>query len=195
MPKRLPPSEEIEGSEREELTAWFRGELDKINRDAEARVELFRTVAQHPSPIVSPFVKGFAALGVPKKQIAKLCRISVPMLNEHYADELELGPAELHVKIASNVARMAMSESDPSNAKMAQYWLDRRGGEEFKPPAQKIITSEEKKPPVIDSTKLSYEERQQLRAMIERRLAGGEGDPLGPDEIIGESDGIEEEAK
>jgi hypothetical protein len=82
-----------------------------------------------------------------------------------------------------NMMRIGASDSDPNAGRVGMQILDRRGGEEWRPPAQKMeIDDSRNKPPVIDSSKLTYEERQQLRQMLTRVAEGGEGDPVEPTE-------------
>lgn len=99
---------------------------------------------------------------------------------KHYADDYELGAAEIITAIAANMNRKAISDSDPNAAKVGLAILERRGGEEWKNPARRIEldNNPNKGPPVIDSSKLTFEQRAQLRAMIEHVQNGGEGDPI-----------------
>jgi hypothetical protein len=45
-------------------------------------------------------------------------------------------------------------------------WLERRGGDSWKPPAQKLAVETTGQGPVIDSSKLTFEQREQLRQII-----------------------------
>jgi hypothetical protein len=185
MPRsRTPPPalEEAQGPQREVLALWMKDKVEKIQADADARAELLRTVGEHPSPIFSRMVKNFGMLGIEKKLVAKIMGITPGTLNQFYAEDYDVGAAEIISSVAANMLRIATSPDDPNNAKVGMDVLNRRGGEEWKPPAQKLITSIEKKDNVIDSSKFSYEERQELRKMLERIQQGGEGEPLQPDE-------------
>jgi hypothetical protein len=61
--------------------------------------------------------------------------------------------------------------------------LERQGGEEWLPPLKRVAdVTDPSAPPVIDSSKLTAEERNQLREMLMRVAEGGEGEPVGEDE-------------
>ena len=83
------------------------------------------------------------------------------------------------------MVRIATSLSDPAAAKVGMDMLARRGGENWRPATKRLEVDNDPnkgKPPVIDSSKLTYEERAQLREMLERVANGGEGDPIESDE-------------
>ena len=175
------------GIDREALAAWMRDRFELIEREHQERVEALRTVGEHPSPVFSAMVKKFGALGLEKALVAKLMGVSVMMLNAHYESDYDLGKAEILASVAGNMIRIATSTTDPAASKVGMDVLNRRGGEEWKPPAQKLEVETVAKPPVIDSSALTYEERQQMRAILTRIAEGGEGEPLKPEEdgVIG----------
>jgi hypothetical protein len=181
---RVPPPalEEAQGPQREVLALWMKDKVEKIQADADARAELLRTVGEHPSPIFSRMVKNFGMLGIEKKLVAKVMGITPGLLNQFYAEDYDVGAAEIISSVAANMLRIATSPDDPNNAKVGIEVLNRRGGDEWKMPAQKVITSIEKKDNVIDSSKFTYEERAAMRTMLQRIADGGEGDPVQPDE-------------
>lgn len=186
MPRNKPsgmPATTADGKAREELSLWMKDRFEAIESEAERRIELLRTIGEHPSPIFARLVKKFAGLGIARAHIAKLLDIGVGTLMEHYADEMELGVAETNAMVATNMLKIATSETNPAAGKVGMSWLDRRGGEPWRAPAQKVeVKSGDAQPPIIDSSKLTYDERQQMRAMLERISNGGEGDPIQPDE-------------
>ena len=174
-------------SEREQLSEWWRIRMQEMENEHEHRVKMLRSVGEHPSPIFARQVKMFGGLGMPKILAAKLLGISVKMLDEHYSDEYEMGHAETVGGVAANMIRIATSTTDPQAAKVGMDLLSRRGGNEWKPPAQKVKFEDDREQPknVIDSSKLTPEERQQLRLIIEgaiERQEGGEAEPLQPGE-------------
>jgi len=117
---------------------------------------------------------------MPKSLVAKMLGLTVTSLDQYYADDYDLGALSALRSVAANAIRIASSPTDPNAGRVAMQILDRRGGEEWKPP--KVVTEDaSKKPPLIDATKLTYEERQALRQMLERVAAGGEGDPITED--------------
>jgi hypothetical protein len=180
-----PALEEAQGPQREVLALWMKDKVEKIQADADARAELLRTVGEHPSPIFSRMVKNFGMLGIEKKLVAKVMGITPGLLNQFYAEDYDVGAAEIISSVAANMLRIATSPDDPNNAKVGIEVLNRRGGDEWKMPAQKIVTSIEKKDNVIDSSKFTYEERAAMRTMLQRIADGGEGDPVAPDEDEG----------
>lgn len=183
MSNGIPSNEETIGAARESLSIWMKAQFDRMESEYTARIEILRTAGEHPSPIFSGFVKRFAALGISKKQIAQLLNISTGVLKNNYDNDYDLGIAEANILVASNMLRIATSDTDANNAKVGMHWLDRRGGEPWKPPAQKMVIDDERQsPPVIDSSKLTFEERQTLREMLLRIDAGGEGEPLRSEE-------------
>jgi hypothetical protein len=177
--------------QREAMALWLKERFDTIERQAEERAEVLRTVGEHPSPIMGNFVRRFAGLGITKTGIARLLGIGVGTMVRHYEAELELGKAETVVAVAGTMLKIATDPDHPSAGKVGMAILDRQGGEEWAPPTKKIALSNEKnEAPIIDSSKLTFEERQTLRAMITRVANGGEGDPEpGEDDpVIGESE-------
>jgi hypothetical protein len=160
--------------ERKDLVSFMKGRLEEIERDYQDRLELIRSGSEHPIPIYAKLVHNHAAMGLPIPQICKLLGISRPVLERWYSDDLELGVAAINLKIASNVARKALSD-DVDAAKIGLDWLDRRGGDGWRKSTQKIEV-EEQKAPIIDSSKLTPEERDQLRAIVTRITTGDDGD-------------------
>ena len=132
---------------------FMRGRLEEIERDYQDRLELIRSGSEHPMPLYAKLVHNHAAMGMPKKHIAKILGISVAVMERYYEDDLELGIAQINFKIASNVAGKALSD-DPDAAKIGLDWLDRRGGDGWRKSTQKIEV-EDTKPPIIDSSKLT----------------------------------------
>lgn len=181
-PSGMPVVSDAGGSERERLAAWFKEKMEQVEAEHQERIELLRTVGEHPSPIIARLVRKFAGL-VAKTQIAKLLDMPYSTLMAYYADDVELGAAQMNVMVATNMARIATSPTDPQASKVGMDWLERRGGDEWRRGAQKIeIDSKNTQPPIIDSSKLTREERDQMRIMLTRIAEGGEGEPLGPDE-------------
>jgi hypothetical protein len=160
--------------ERKDLVSFMKGRLEEIERDYQDRLELIRSGSEHPLPIYAKLVHNHAAMGLPIPQICKLLGISRPVLDRWYSDDLELGVAAINLKIASNVARKALSD-DVDAAKIGLDWLDRRGGDGWRKSTQKVEV-EETKAPIIDSSKLTPDERDQLRAIVTRITSGDEGE-------------------
>src|ERR1700729_3231497 len=169
---------EIPDDKREAITLWVKSRLEESEKAHQDRIELLRTAGEHPSPIYERFVRLAGELGLSKSLTAKQLGITVGVLNTHYENSYDLGAAEILSAIAANMNRKAISDTDPAAAKIGLAIMERRGGEEWKNPARRIeMDHNPNKAPVIDSSKLTYDERQTLRAMIERVQNGGEGDP------------------
>lgn len=172
------------GDEREALTAWWRKRMETMEREHQERIELLRTVGEHPSPVFARQAKMLGGLGMPKDLSAKMLGLSRYTFESHYGTEYDLGAADVIASVAANMIRIGSSITDPANAKVGMDILNRRGGEEWRPPAQKLEVNDERAAPknVIDSSKLTREQRDELRRMIEYAQNGGEGEPLQSDE-------------
>lgn len=189
-PKRPPLPAEVEeypslrpADEREQVANFWRARMDQIQREHDERVEILRTAGEHPSPVFAAQVKSAGALGLGKSVTCRLLGIALYTLETHYAADYELGTAEVISSVAANMIRIGTSTTDPANAKVGMDILSRRGGQEWRPPAQKVeMETEVKQKNVIDSSKLTFDQRAELRRMIEYAQNGGEGDPLQPGE-------------
>ena len=187
-PPGIPDSPEVRGAAREELSLWMKSQFEMLESEHQERVHVLRTAGEHPSPVYGNMVKRFSALGIMRAHIAKLLDMTLMTLMTHYADELELGVAEANAAVATNMLRIATDPVNPAAGKVGMAWLDRRGGEEWAPATKKIeVEDVTRRPPIIDSSKLTYEERAQMRAMLTRIADGGSGDPVGDDDG---SDGV-----
>ena len=186
-PKKVPPGmpvvEDARGAERERLSVWMRERIAEVDREHRERIELLRTVGEHPSPLFQKVVMNMGGLGMPKGLLAKMLGLTVATLESNYGDDYALGKAYKIKAVAANALRIATSETDPNAARVAMQILDRQGGTEWTPPVKRVAdVKDPDKPPTIDSSKLTYDQRQQLRAMLEAVVDGQEGEPLQPDE-------------
>jgi hypothetical protein len=183
VPVPIPDAPSIKGADREAMALWMKERAQELEDFYQERIELLRTVGEHPSPIFARIVRTHGALGMPKRLLARLLGITQGDLKTFYEEEYELGELEALSSVAANAMRIASSASHPDAARVAVQVLDRRGGEEWKPPAQKLeVNNPNNAPPVIDSSKLTSDERQQLRQMLTRIAGGGEGEPLTEEE-------------
>jgi uncharacterized protein (DUF2237 family) len=169
----------VPDSQREAISLWMKERFDIIEREHQSRIELLRTAGEHPSPVFAGMVKRFGGLGLPKSLCAKMLGISTGVLGQHYADDYDLGQAEIISSVAANMVRIATSQGDDAVAsKVGLAILERRAGDEWIPPAKRIeMNNKRNEAPIIDSSKLTFVERQALRAMLTRIANGGEGDP------------------
>lgn len=191
----IPRTPEIKGDAREELAMWMKQRVREIDAENKERIKLLREVGEHPSPVFAKIVQQHGALGMPKSLVGKMLGISVATLNQYYAEDYDLGEISAIRSVAANAMRIGTSTTDPNAARVAMQILDRRGGEAWRPPAQKVEMDDNRdKPPLIDASKLNYEERQALRAMLERVAAGGESDAQessGDDELTAMQPGMD----
>lgn len=173
-----PPTITAPGEQREALSVWMKSRFEEMESAHQRRIEILRTAGEHPSPIFSGMIKNFGALGLSKNLVAKLMNIGVSTIEAYYKDDYDLGAAEVISSLAANAIRIGTSTTDPQAAKVAMDILARRGGPEWKPPSRQLeVDDKREQAPLIDSSKLSYEERAQLREMILRIENGGQGDP------------------
>lgn len=180
----LPDGVRIPESDREALATWWRTRMEQIEAEHQARIDLLRTVGEHPSPVFAKQVRMLGALGMPKSLAAKLLGLAPYTLETHYGEEYDIGAADVIAQVAANMIRIGTSTTDPANAKVGMDILSRRGGQEWRPPAQKLEVADDRETPknVIDSSKLTYEQRVELRKMIEYAQSGESGEPLKPSE-------------
>jgi hypothetical protein len=186
----LPDLPDVPPHDRELLAEYWRRTLEQQEREHEERVELLRTVGEHPSPIFARMVREHGSLGMGSKFTARMCQISEHTLKTHYWKDYELGAASVLAKVAANAIRIGTSISDPANAKTAMEILARRGSEDWKPATKRSadVTEQEKPKNVIDSARLTPEQREQLRVMVEslqNDSADNPGEAEGGDPIDG----------
>lgn len=180
VPTGMPTVTDSVGGDREALSAWMRERFELIETAHAERVQLLRTAGEHPSPLFAGQVKRCGMLGIPKSMVAKMLGIAAATVTTHYETDYDLGAAEMIGAIAGNMARIATSVTDPAASKVGLAWLERRGGDEWRPPSQKIELKSDDAPPVIDTSQWTAEDRQQLRLVMERAMeragAGAEED-------------------
>lgn len=163
----------IQREDRASLSEWWKEQGEFMEREQESIALVLNDAGPHPSLAYARQIRRLGALGIPQDLIATLLEISEGMLLEHYEMDLRQGEALMLVPVAANMIRMATSGNSKAALKAATEILGRRGGEAWRPPAQKVEISDERKTPgkgIIDSAKLSWEEREQLRAIVERQL-------------------------
>jgi hypothetical protein len=165
---RLAP--EIQGAEREALSLWMKEQLQLVEDEHRQRVELLRHGREHPCPIFETIVRNHGVFGTPKTVLAKLLGIPHSTLMTHYSDQYDMAAAETMAKIAGNMVRKALSTTDPDAARVGMSLLEKRGGAEYRPAARRVELEDttKKDVPIIDSSKLTADEREQLKVMLER---------------------------
>lgn len=165
---KLPLVPSLPADDRERLTAWMRERLEIAEQLHQERIELLRTHGEHPSPVFAKIVRFDGSLGMPKNLVARQLGLTTHQLELHYGEDYEIGAAEILRAVSANALRIATSTTHPDAARVAMQVLDRRGGEEWRPPAQKLEVKTQEAPPLIDSSKLTFEEREQMRVMLTR---------------------------
>jgi hypothetical protein len=73
-------------------------------------------------------VQGAKAIGFTEDQIGALIGIATTTLRIHYVDELANGADRVNYAIASNMARIAMSNTHPQAVRAGEAWLRNRLG-------------------------------------------------------------------
>lgn len=157
---------------REQVQGWWRGQMELVQRVTQERSELLSVAGEHPSAIFANQALQFGAMGMPKDVAATLLGLSEAQLQLYYGQEYALGAAHIMGQVAVNLLRIATSTNDRHAVKAAVEVMHRRGGDEWRPPAQKLeVSRPEGRGNLIDSSKLTREERAALRAIIERAAA------------------------
>lgn len=177
-----PPAVLTPESERETITAWFRQRLEQSEREHNERIELLRTVGEHPAPVFATQARMFGMLGLPRDLAARMLQLSPHLFEVHYEEDYRLGTADVIASVAANAIRIGTSTTDPAAAKTAMDILARRGGVEWKPPAQQVKMEDAREPPaknVIDTSSWPLEKRQALEAMLREEMSGGVAGPQG----------------
>lgn len=176
-PPKAPPTDS-------ELTAiWWREQVADLDRAAKARGESMRSGddAVHASQ-----ARVFGALGVPADVAAALMGMSEVQFQAQYAEDYGVGSAAIIARVSANLLRIATSTNDRYAVKAAIEVMNRRGGEPWRPPAQKLeVTHPAPKAKLLDSSKLTFEERQRIREILlaaaTRESAPALGEPDGSD--------------
>ena len=125
---------------------------------------------QHePTIETMDFVSNAAGFGLDNFQIAKLMGISTRVLERCYEEILQTARTDKIMKLAARVFKIATDAYDEKTSLAACQWLlERWGGQEFRKPPERLETTQmtPEKKPVVDMSKLTYEERQQWRGLL-----------------------------
>jgi hypothetical protein len=124
-----------------------------------------------PSLVTMQFVSDAAGFGLDNDQIAKLMGITPRVLEKCYEEILASSRTDKIMKLAANMYRLASSSYDEKIQMAACQWLlERWGGQEFRKPPERIETKQivDDKKPVVDMSKLTYEERQEWRTLLKK---------------------------
>lgn len=157
-PPKPPPTEG-------DLTAlWWREQVSDLTRAAKERGEQLQAGSD---AVLETQARVYGALGVPSDVAAALMGMPEGAFMARFASQYGTGSAAMIGQVAANLLRIATKGSDRYAVKAAIEIMNRRGGEPWRPPAQKIeVERTAPKAGVIDSSKLLPEERQALRAIL-----------------------------
>lgn len=164
---------DVESEDRESLSEWWREQSKFIDQELLTLSVALKDAGDHPSPQYAMQVRRLGALGIPQHLIAMQLGISEGVLAQHYETDLRVGEGLMLAPVAANMYRMATSSSSKAAVKAGTEILNRRGGDPWRPPAQKVEITDERRQAskgVIDSSKLSAEDREYLKGIIERQL-------------------------
>ena len=161
-------------TDREALEAWWSAQFDMMAEAGRVRARMLEEAGAHPNEVAASMVRRYGALGVEMAVAARLLGMSSGELEMHYGAQYAIASAEVMSLVSQNMIRIAIASDDRYAVKAAVEFLTRRGGEEWKPPAQKVEIdhTRNRRSNLIDSSKLTYEDRQQLRAIVERAVGG-----------------------
>jgi hypothetical protein len=171
VPTGMPAVADAKGAEREQLATWWAQRVRAIEEGYLARIDRLMNGEEHPIPAFAAMVREWGAFGMKPAVCARMLGLSQTSFVNHYGEDYEVGSFEIISNVAKNALRIATSETDPNAGRLAMQILDRRGGPEWIPPAQRIkVDKPDDGPPVIDSSKLTPEDREALRQICERQL-------------------------
>lgn len=167
--------------DREALIHWWSEQMTHQQEEFERRIEAIRTAGEHPAPFFEQQARMFGALGLPMDVAAKLLLMNEADFCVYYGDQYDVGSAQMMIPVAANLLRIATSQNDRQAAKAAEGILSRRGGVNWKPPAQQleVLKPGDQRKGVFDSRNLSWEDRVTLRQIMERAIAGNGAAPTG----------------
>lgn len=172
-PETISPARQTQIEDRLNLFDWQKEQAEFLEKE-QASIDLaLQDAGDHPSLAYARQVRRLGGLGIPPDLIAVRLGITEGLLFQHYEVDLKQGEGLMLGPVAANMYRMATSGNGKWALKAATEILNRRGGEPWRPPAQKVEITDERKAAgkgIIDSSKLSWEEREQLKGMIERQL-------------------------
>jgi hypothetical protein len=169
------PPEVAEKKQAASMTAkWWRTQVGELERAAREREG---ALAKGADAVHASQARVFGALGVPTDVAAALMGMSEGEFQGKYAESYGVGSATMIGQVSANLLRIATEGDDRYAVKAAVEIMNRRGGEPWRPPAQKIeVNRTETKARLIDSSKLTQEEREQLRQIL-LAAAAREGTP------------------
>ncbi len=120
-----------------------------------------------PSEFSRRQVREMVGTGLLDGDIARCMQITEKQLTHYYQPELARGSPEKILHVARTMYSIATDPLNKGCVEAAKYWLERRGGEQWRKPPDRVeneVRVQER--PVIDSSKLSAEQRAQLKEIL-----------------------------
>lgn len=106
-------------------------------------------------------IEVLVAGGTPKRTIAKALGIAQGTLHKYYAEELELGAEMANARVVKRLYRLIQQGSTPATI----FWLKARAGWKE---GYSVVKESAPEVPEMDFSRLSQEERNDLRALIDK---------------------------
>jgi hypothetical protein len=152
-------------------------QLAKLNAVMRRQIKLLKETRgissqgiQHlPTDVTRTQVATLAAMGMTKKGIARFMGVHVATINEHYSDELDIGPLQANLDVAMTLHSVATDRKHAGVIPAAKKWLESRGDGQWDA-KQKIEHTKAGagERSVIDVRSLDPEEREQFKALLEK---------------------------
>lgn len=170
LPPEIPAPPET--MTREFLAQWQKDVVREMERFRLERESYIRNGYEHPLAFLKDAIQMQAGLGLPKSMIAKMYGITQATIDNCYGEEFELGK----ILRVQRLARSALGHADFDGA-LALKILERSPEmEEYQQPVRRQQdVPPDNKTPIVDSSRLSQEERAQLEQLCLKAL--GENPP------------------
>ena len=145
-------------------------------------------------------VMQFSAMGLTKRQIAKLLAIGEGSMYKYYRNELETAESQALFNVATNLYNIATDPTNKSSAVAAMFWMKTRGGwreknrlDEMEQKAIETAEGSGNSQQVLDPRLLSLEQRQALREIVTVAAQAMMGKPVDANLIEHDGEGDEGE--
>jgi hypothetical protein len=123
-----------------------------------------------PTPSLRALVMNFRGTGMSMHNIAKMMGTTVHTLRTYYAQELDVGEIEANYLVANTLFRVATDVNHPGVVPAARRWLEVRAVG-WNPTHRVEEVKSESTAPIIDSKRLTPDERLQLAELMEKIIA------------------------
>jgi hypothetical protein len=124
------------------------------------------------------------AAGIPLDQIAPCIGIHWQTLTKHYAEEIATAATRANAKVAGSLFRKATSDEHPQAVTAAIWWTKSRMGWKGTDVNEHVGKDggDIRSRTTFDFSDLDPDDRQQLRAILKRRIRQSEDEPRGAGE-------------